>query len=251
MAILWEKTIDANLYQVKSAGNTRRVYKNGVLHSQFNPTKLFTGSVWDMLSVPALFYPPDALKSILLLGVGGGTVIHQLPYFSNVTRIIGVDLDKTQLMIARKFFSLKNSSRIKLHHAEARSWLNANQQQQFDMIIDDIFTEQDGEPIRAVTSDSAWIRLLLSRLNDNGILVQNYADRNELRNSAPLTNSQLLKCFQSRFRFTTEHYENNVAVFCRNTIKETQLRQRLLDLSSNDIKINRSKVSLKIRHILE
>jgi len=249
MAILWEKTIETNFYQVKSAGNTRRIYKNGVLHSQFNPTRLFTGSVWDLLSIPALFHPPQLIQRVLILGVGGGTVIHQLPYLSNITSIVGVDLDKTHLMVARKFFALKKSNQVKLHHAEAKSWLNSNAHQRFDMIIDDIFTEHDGEPVRAIDSDAAWMRLLLARLDDHGILVQNYADRTELKASAALTNPQLLNGFQSRFRLTTEHYENNVAVFCRGKIKESELRERLMGLKSDDIDINRSTVSLKIRNI--
>jgi spermidine synthase len=249
MATLWEKSIDENHYQVKNAGNTRRIYKNGVLHSQFNPTKLFTGSVWDLLSLPALFYPPESIKRVLLLGVGGGTVIHQLPFLSNVSRIVGIDLDKTQLMLARKFFALKKSDRVKLHHAEAKSWLQNNKQQRFDMIIDDIFTEHDGEPVRAIASDTAWMRLLLSRLNGKGVLVQNYTDRNELKKSAALTDTQLFDAFQSRYRFTTEHYENNVAVFSRAQIDASELRQRLSNLQSDKITINRSTVSLKIRNI--
>jgi len=250
MALLWEKTVNGNKYQVKSAGNTRRIYKNGVLHSAFNPTKLFTGSVWDLLSVPALFLEPTDIKRVLILGVGGGTVIHQLGHLANIPRIDAVDLDKTQLMLARRFFNLKSSSRIKLHHAEAKSWLQANLQQQFDIIIDDIFIEQDGEPIRAVTSDRAWIKLLLSLLSDKGILVQNYADRNELRRSAPLSDQQLLQSFQGRFRLTTAHYENNVAVFSRLPVYESKLRQRLASLQSEQIAVNRSKLSLKIRQIV-
>jgi len=250
MALLWQKTINGNNYQVKTAGNTRRIYKNGVLHSAFNPTKLFTGSVWDLLSVPALFLAPADVKRVLVLGVGGGTVIHQLGHLTDIPRIDAVDLDKTQLMLARRFFDIKSTSRIKLHHAEAKSWLQANKHQQFDIIIDDIFIEQNGEPIRAIKSDSAWIQLLLSLLSQHGILVQNYADRNELRRSAPLSDQSLLNKFQSRFRFTTAHYENNVAVFSRQPVYESTLRQQLASLQCDDIAVNRSKLSLKIRQII-
>jgi len=249
MAIIWEKHINNDFYQVKTAGSTRRVYKNGVLHSQLNPSRLFTGSVWDLLSVPALFHPLQQVKRILLLGVGGGTVIHQLSYFSHFNRIVGIDLDKTQLMIARKFFALKSNDRIKLCVADAKSWLQNAPTQQFDMIIDDIFTEHEGQPIRAVTSDSAWMQLLLSRLDENGILVQNYADRQELRNSAAINDMRIYREFKTRLRLTTEHYENNVAVFCREVVKQSEFRQRLTNLKSDEITINRSTLSLKIRNI--
>lgn len=249
MAILWEKTIATDHYQVKTAGNTRRIYKNGVLHSQFNPQRLFTGSVWDLLSVPVLFYPANSLKRVLLLGVGGGTVVHQLQHMSANSRIIGVDLDKTHLMLARRFFALEKSKRLKLHHAEAKSWIRENSNVKFDLIIDDIFSERDGEPVRAIRSDKEWVQLLLSRLNDDGLLVQNYADREDLVNSAAITNEPLRKFFKSRFRLTTAHYENNIAVLSRRKIRETELRERLQKLKSDKIAINRSTLSLKIRNI--
>ena len=49
MAIVWQDTRDGTHYQVRTAGKTLRLYTDGVLHSQYNPVKRLTGSVWDLL----------------------------------------------------------------------------------------------------------------------------------------------------------------------------------------------------------
>ena len=45
MAILWQKIIKNTQYEVRSAGQTRRLYTDGVFHSQFNPQRAITGGV--------------------------------------------------------------------------------------------------------------------------------------------------------------------------------------------------------------
>ena len=55
MAILWQKKIKNTQYEVRSAGQTRRLYTDGVFHSQFNPNRAITGGVWDLLMLPTFF----------------------------------------------------------------------------------------------------------------------------------------------------------------------------------------------------
>jgi hypothetical protein len=56
MAILWSKNIAGTHYAVRIAGRIRRPYTDGVFQSQYHPQRLFAGSVWDLLLMPALFY---------------------------------------------------------------------------------------------------------------------------------------------------------------------------------------------------
>ena len=92
MAILWQKTIKDTRYEIRSAGQTRRLYTDGVFHSQFNPVHAVTGGVWDVLMLPAFFKPADSIKRVLVLGVGGGAVIHQLQRYIKPDEIIGVGI---------------------------------------------------------------------------------------------------------------------------------------------------------------
>ncbi|QKQ25565.1 hypothetical protein [Candidatus Reidiella endopervernicosa] len=58
MALLWYRKEGESRYEVRSAGATRRLYTNGVFHSQYNPNRPISGSVWGLLMLPALYYPP-------------------------------------------------------------------------------------------------------------------------------------------------------------------------------------------------
>ncbi|HHH44614.1 MAG TPA: class I SAM-dependent methyltransferase, partial [Gammaproteobacteria bacterium] len=93
MSLVWQKQADGVDYQVRRAGRTLRLYTNGVFHSQYNPARPVTGSVWDLLLVPAFFYPPAELQRILVLGVGGGAVIQNLRRFVQPQQIVGVELN--------------------------------------------------------------------------------------------------------------------------------------------------------------
>ena len=80
MALLWTTKKGNTQYEVRTAGDSIRLYTNRAFHSQYNPKHVFTGAMWDLLSIPALFYAINLQRkpnSVLMLGVGGGTAIHQ------------------------------------------------------------------------------------------------------------------------------------------------------------------------------
>lgn len=67
MAIIWSRCLGGVHYEVRSAGNSLRLYTDGVFHSQYNPYRLITGHVWDLLMLPALFYPANKIKRVLVM----------------------------------------------------------------------------------------------------------------------------------------------------------------------------------------
>ena len=74
MALVWEKRVGHNHYQVRTHGATVRLYSNGVFHSQWNPRDPLKGSLWELLLLPAFFLPHGQVQRVLLLGVGGGAL---------------------------------------------------------------------------------------------------------------------------------------------------------------------------------
>ncbi|WP_455210375.1 spermidine synthase, partial [Kaarinaea lacus] len=145
MALLWSEQSGGTRYEVRTAGNSLRLYTDGVFHSQYNPTNPITGSVWDLLFLPAFFYPPQRIKRVLVLGVGGGAVMRQLLHFVDPDEIVGVELNATHLMLAKKYFGLRRK-KITLIEDDAVQWMRHYRGDKFDMIIDDVFAEQDGSP---------------------------------------------------------------------------------------------------------
>jgi spermidine synthase len=236
MAILWQKTIKNTRYEVRTAGQTRRLYTDGVFHSQFNSEHAVTGGVWDVLMLPALFYPKSTIHRVLVLGVGGGAVIHLLQRYIKPAEIIGVELNPVHIMLAKRFFGI-TVKHAKLVQADAVKWLENYSGPPFDMIIDDLFGEQDGEPIRAVKANKVWIEKLNSHLSPEGVLVMNFISLNDLKNCSAVSYKKISGLFISSFQFTLTHYVNAVGAFLKKPATSQMLRQHI---KQND-ELNKSK----------
>ncbi len=245
MAILWKRHIHGKCYEVRSAGRTRRLYTNGVFHSQFNPRQPVTGSVWDLLSLPA-FFPGHAPKRVLVLGVGGGAVIRQLQHFLAPQLIVGIELDRVHLDLARRFFGLEQPH-IKLYEADAEHWVRRYRGPRFDLIIDDVFGDEDGEPLRAIPAKTHWFNALLARLNPAGALVMNFPSRQELHESAYFTNRALRRRFASAFQLSAPLYENAVGAFMRRHTDTQALRRALQDIPGLDPRAKGTRLRYRIK----
>ena len=248
VALLWHKQDGDTRYEVRGAGNSRRLYTNGVFHSQFNPTQPLTGSVWDLLLLPAFFLPPGSLRRVLVLGVGGGAVIRQLNHFMRPGKIVGVELNPVHLQVAREFFDVE-AENVELYEADARWWLKQYRGAPFDMIIDDIFTDADGEPQRAVPADGAWMRGLLKHLAPGGVLACNFGSPQELQECACVQTPAIGKRFESQFQLTTPLYENAIGAFVQRSVDSRGLRQRLRQTPGLNPDLKGSKLNYRIRRL--
>jgi spermidine synthase len=232
LAILWQQRVGATLYQVRTAGNTRRLYSNGVLHSQYNEARPVTGNVWDLLLLPAFLAAPGTVRRVLLLGVGGGAVIRQLQHFLQPERIVGVELNPVHLRVARRFFGVHGPG-VELHRAEARQWLSRYAGPPFDLVIEDLFADQDGQPVRAIAADADWMALLDKVLAPAGMLVMNFPSLAELRAGAAQRD---VRRHVSVLRLSTPQNDNAVGVFLPRTLKNGELQRRLCALPELDMR---------------
>lgn len=226
MAILWQKTINNTCYEVRSAGQTRRLYTDGVFHSQFNPDRAITGGVWDLLMLPAFFYPAESIQRVLVLGVGGGAVIQQLQRYIKPVEIIGVELNPVHITIAKRYFGI-TSKMAKLVQADAIEWLENYSGPAFDLIIEDLFGEQDGEPVRAVKANKNWVEQLHGHLNPEGILVMNFTSRSDLKNCAAVSYKKISGLFKSSFQFTLPSYDNAIGAFLKKPVSSKMLHHNI------------------------
>lgn len=226
MAILWQKLVNNTQYEVRSAGRTRRLYTDGVFHSQFNPQRAITGGIWDLLMLPALFYPAESIQRVLLLGVGGGAVIHQLQRYIKPVEIVGVELNPIHIMVAKKYFGV-GAKQAQLCEADAIEWIENYTGPPFDMIIDDLFGEQDGEPVRAVKANKAWFEKLNTHLSEDGILVMNFISRADLKNCAAVSYKKVSALFSSSFQFSIADYDNAIGAFLKRSSTSQLLRKHV------------------------
>lgn len=246
MAILWHKQTHSGIYEVRTAGNSRRLYKDGVLHSAYNPGHAVTGNAWDLLMLPAFFYPKQHIQNVLLMGVGGGAVIHLLNRYIHPKQITGIEFDRTQLEIGKRFFGLKQPN-VKLIHADAIEWLKNYQGPRFDMIIDDLFIEDMGEPVASAKADNRWFSLMLKHLQTDGVIVKNFIEKHGVMNSAPLTSKTLGKRFKAKFLFTHPYNENTIGAYLKINANSRYLRNQLAEIPGLNprAKTTRLRFSLK------
>lgn len=203
MAVIWQRRSNGRHYEVRSAGRSRRLYTDGVFHSQFNPRTVMSGAPWDLLTLPA-FLRSAGVHRVLLLGLGGGAVARQLLHFFPQADITGVDLDAVHLSVARRFFGLSRQG-VTLVQADARQFVAEGPAATFDCVIDDLFGGHGGDPVRAVPFDRDWRRALTRLLVPGGVLVANFTDVASARAAARLGGAPSLKLVA-----TLPQYENRV-----------------------------------------
>jgi spermidine synthase len=228
LALLWHKQVGDRRYEVRSAGNSRRLYTNGVFHSQYNPRHAVTGSVWDLLMLPA-FFAPQTDRRVLVLGVGGGAVVRLINRFVAPRHIVGVELDAVHLDVARRYFEVM-APNVTLHRADAVRWVERYRGPRFDMIVDDLFGEADGEPSRAVAADSRWFGRLADLLTADGVLVANFDSPAELQACAWCQCDPLRTRFPSAFRLMVPNCENAVGAFLGTSAETSALRRNLAEV---------------------
>ena len=175
MAVLWSRTSAGNEYKVTSAGKTVRLYRNSVLHSQWNFARPVSGHLWDLFILSSI---DKNIARVLVLGAGGGSIIKLVQYFFPDARVDAIDLDKIHVFVAKKFFKV-NSKNCIFYLDDASEWIKKTKQRNYDLIIDDVFFEGHGVPYRSVNAHASWIKKLLNKLSNKGSLVINFADQNE------------------------------------------------------------------------
>lgn len=224
MAVLWRKDAGGVHYEVRTAGKTTRLYTNGVLHTQYNPARLLTGSVWDLLLLPAFLLPREGVRRVLVLGVGGGAVIHQLLRLFPAVEVTAIELNPVHVSVARRFFGLRDP-RLQIVRDNAVTWLALHDGEPFDLVIDDLFGDRDGQPCRAVDADADWFDLLAQALSPRGVLAMNFATQREMRASAWGQGERTVRRrFPGALALATPGCENRVAVFLPRVVAASELR---------------------------
>lgn len=178
--LLWSATRGAVRYELRGAGNSIRLYRDRVFHSQYNGGRPLNGGVWDMLWLPLCTRPAAQIRSVLMLGVGCGAALKKIADYFPDASLTGVDLDAQHLALARRYLKLK-APRCTLHCADAAQWLGGRGGRRYDVIIDDLFTGTETGPERALPMNATWLATLRSRLADRGLLVANCVRAADLR----------------------------------------------------------------------
>ena len=214
MSLLWEHANQNTHYSVRSAGESIRLYSNGVFHTQWNPRRPFAGGVWDCLSLPALYRIPAKQQRVLVLGLGGGAVVHQLNSLLPGVDITAVEIDPIHIQVARDWFGITDDM-ANIVEADAVSWLTSYKGEGFDYIVDDLFGHLSSDVKRSHQLDTSWLNSIGACLNTDGTLVCNCESTKELKSSLASYRGQ---GFVAAYNWHLPNYDNAIGVFLRESV---------------------------------
>ncbi|MEE9333841.1 MAG: hypothetical protein V3U65_07095 [Granulosicoccaceae bacterium] len=214
MPLLWEHTNHDTHYSVRRAGESIRLYSNGVFHTQWNPRKPFAGGVWDCLSLPSLYRSTAKQQRVLVLGLGGGAIVQQLQSLLPDAHITAVEIDPIHIQVARDWFGITDGM-ADIVEADAVTWLASYKGAGFDYIVDDLFGHFSSDVRRSHQLDISWLKNLGACLNADGTLVCNCESTKELKSSLA---SYRGRGFVEAYSWHLSNYDNAIGVFLREPI---------------------------------
>ena len=146
-------------------------------YSYYHPEKLFTGLGWDAQTASLLF-ARQAIESILILGLGGGTVARQCRALFPAAHITGVEVNPHVLDLAHQNFAL-GSLGIETINSSGESFIK-NTGAVFDAIVDDMWVP-NATDLKPVFVEPDWPQLISVRLKNHGLYAVNLYSRGESR----------------------------------------------------------------------
>jgi spermidine synthase len=156
---------------VTQQGNTLTLWSHsGVRHTVLDlGAPHLPGLEYARNTLLALAFSPHA-KSILLLGLGGGSIYHMLRHVRPAARIEAVEIDPAVLELARRFFQVGAAANFHVHLEDAAQYLEACVKE-YDVIIFDAYVG-DQLPAQFVTLE--FFNNARKHLTADGVLVLNW-----------------------------------------------------------------------------
>lgn len=156
--------------QSEFSGTLEITWYNGKKHLNTKNANYSYGSLQRILKFGLEHIDLNKVNSVLLLGLGGGSVVETLRKdFSYSKQITAVDIDPTVIEIAKNEFGLKEDENLKIVCEDALVFMQLNSTQ-FDLIIIDLFI--DIAVPKAFLEIPFWMDILKA-LSTNGAILFN------------------------------------------------------------------------------
>jgi spermidine synthase len=217
----------------------------GAIHAWFHRKRYLTGLAWDLIAAAPLLRPAGEPKSILMLGVAGGTALRTLRHLLPEVSMTGVDLDDELVDLARREMNL-NEIDAEIIIADAYEWMRKNQRK-FDVIIDDLYLAGDEDVFRAESCDQKWLGLVKQSLSPGGILALNLVTGPGHRAKQIATRKHLAKYFPTIRSLQTEDSMNEILVAGEDVASRSRLSA--YELSFADARDRKFWSKIKLRKL--
>ncbi len=116
----------------------------------------------------AFLFDPD-IHSVLVIGLGGGTIPKRFVRDYPEVKVDAVEIDPDVIKIAKRYFYVKEHSRLKIHQADGRQFLRRSKQK-YDLIVLDAYYA-DTVPFFLTTKE--FFAIVKDHLTPKGVFVNN------------------------------------------------------------------------------
>lgn len=143
----------------------------GAIHAWFHRQRLLTGQAWDLIGASALLGPGGRPRSVLMLGLAGGTSFRLLRELLPECELTAVEIDIGIVELAREHMELDQIG-VEIVISNAYEWLRQNRRK-FDVVIDDIYLAGSEDVFRPVETDSSVLRWMKNAIAPGGVFAMN------------------------------------------------------------------------------
>jgi spermidine synthase len=238
--LVYEQESAYHYIQVVQRGdNTYLMLNEGLaLHSVYNPKQLLTGATWDFFMLAPFFnqnFRENDLKSMLMIGLGAGTVPKQVTQaFGTAVRIDGVEIDPAIIEVGRKYFAM-NEPNLNAIAQDGRYFLLTSAKK-YDIIGMDAY-RQPYIPFHLTTKE--FFQLTKAHLTPQGTVVVNAGSpeiggKMDYRLAHQLA-TNLKAVFPSVFLVDVAGYYSTIIYATNQPTTLEHFRNNILDNVSSDV----------------
>lgn len=182
----------------------------GALHATFNKKRYLTGLAWDLIAAAALLRKKGPPRSVLMLGLAGGTAYRTLRHLLPDCQLTAIDIDTEIIALAREHMELDTLG-IEVIATDAYPWLAQNRRK-FDVVFDDIYLAGKTDVFRPRAWDPELLDHLRRTVAPGGLLAVNLVTGPGHRTMQSLTRKILRDNFPTVRSLTTFQGMNEVLV---------------------------------------
>ena len=198
-------------------GGVRELYVDGTFASRYEPGEVATGPVWDALAAAIAALPQERRRSVLLLGMGGGSAARVVRALAPRSRIVGVEIDPIVVRLARRWFDL-DALGIEVVLEDARAYLERSRRR-FDAVLEDVFVGTGRDAVKPDWLPEPGLARAARRLAPGGILASNALDE------APAVSAAVRSLFPSAVRIEIDDYDNQIFLGCSRALTGREVRR--------------------------
>lgn len=109
-------------------------------------------------------------KSVIVLGLGGGAIIHALRKFDAAIKLTAVELRPAVIELAKRYFQLPIGKKLNLINGDAKAFLAAGEHKKVDVIFADIYSAKGVDTSQLAPE---FLQQCTQLIKPNGYLVLN------------------------------------------------------------------------------